>query len=72
MRSREALAAVLAGRRALLVASTDLSHYHDARHRRRGSTASSSTASRDSIPTRCRLRSNAQPEHACGGGPTSR
>jgi MEMO1 family protein len=64
-----ALAAVLAGRRALLVASTDLSHYHDA-----------TTAARlDAVVIDCVGRFDAdglqraltvQPTHACGGGPT--
>ena len=53
----DALAAALRGRRALLVASTDLSHYHDARHRRAARRASSSTASRASMPTGCSARS---------------
>ncbi|MDE3155926.1 MAG: AmmeMemoRadiSam system protein B [Acidobacteriota bacterium] len=65
----DALASVLEGRRALLVASTDLSHYHDAR-----------TAWRmDSQVIEIIRRFDAealldelgrQPEHACGGGPT--
>jgi predicted class III extradiol MEMO1 family dioxygenase len=62
-------AAVLQGRRALLVASTDLSHYHDA-----------ATAARlDDVVIDCVSRFSAdalqealdrRPEHACGGGPT--
>ena len=65
----DALASVLRGRRALLVASTDLSHYHDA-----------ATASRlDAVVVDHVARFDAdglqraldaQPEHACGGGPT--
>jgi AmmeMemoRadiSam system protein B len=65
----EALGVTLAGRRALLVASTDLSHYHDAR-----------TAARlDAVVVDCVARFDAdglqealdrRPEHACGGGPT--
>ena len=65
----EALAVALRGRRALLIASTDLSHYHDA-----------ATASRlDRIVIDCVARFDADalqaaldlaPEHACGGGPT--
>jgi AmmeMemoRadiSam system protein B len=65
----EALAAALAGRRALLVASTDLSHHHDA-----------VTAARlDAVVIDCVRRFDAdglqraltaQPHHACGGGPT--
>src|SRR4029077_16152649 len=64
----EALGAVLKGRHALLVASTDLSHYHDA-----------ATAARlDGVVIDCvrrfdpgRLQDalNSRPEHACGGGP---
>jgi AmmeMemoRadiSam system protein B len=64
-----ALASVLRGRRALLVASTDLSHYHDA-----------ATATRlDAVVLDHVARFDAdglqqaldvQPEHACGGGPT--
>jgi hypothetical protein len=65
----EALAAALRGRRALLVASTDLSHYQDA-----------ATAARlDGVVIDCVSRFDAEgledalearPEHACGGGPT--
>jgi MEMO1 family protein len=64
----DALVRVLRGRRALLVASTDLSHYHDA-----------DTASRlDAVVLDHVARFDAdglqqaldvQPEHACGGGP---
>jgi len=65
----EGLAAVLLGRRALLIASTDLSHYHNA-----------ATAARlDKVVIDCVGRFDAdglqraldsQPGHACGGGPT--
>ena len=65
----DALTLVLPGKRALLVASTDLSHYHDA-----------ATAGRlDRIVIECVARFDherlqreieARPEHACGGGPT--
>jgi AmmeMemoRadiSam system protein B len=64
----EALAQVLAGRRALLVASSDLSHYHDA----------ATAAALDQVVIDCvaafdadRLQAalDARPEHACGGGP---
>jgi hypothetical protein len=65
----DALAVALAGRRALLVASTDLSHYHDA-----------ATAARlDEIvvrrvaafdPDGLQAALDARPDHACGGGPT--
>ena len=64
----DALASVVSGRRALLVASSDLSHYYDA-----------ATASRlDAIVIECVSRFDAdglqraldvQPDHACGGGP---
>jgi AmmeMemoRadiSam system protein B len=65
----EALASVLRGRRALLIASTDLSHYHDA----------TVAARLDKIVIDCLSRFdvdglqealNQRPEHACGGGPT--
>jgi len=65
----DALASALRGRNALLVASTDLSHYRDA-----------ATASRlDRVVIDCVERFDADalqdalthnPEHACGGGPT--
>ena len=65
----DALAVALRGRRALLIASTDLSHYHDA-----------ATAARlDRVVIDCVARFDpdglqaaldATPEHACGGGPT--
>jgi len=65
----DALGAVLCGRKALLVASTDLSHYHDAR----------TAASLDAVVIDCVSRFDhdglqraldERPEHACGGGPT--
>ena len=63
-----ALADALAGRNALLVASTDLSHYHDA------ATASAldrvvidRVARFDAVGLQAAL--DAKPEHACGGGP---
>ena len=65
----DALATVLKGRRALLVASTDLSHYHDAETARR----------LDEVVIDCVAQLDAdrlqhvldeRPEHACGGGPT--
>ena len=65
----EALATTLAGRRALLIASTDLSHYHDA----------ATAADLDAVVIDCVRRFDpdalqnvltATPEHACGGGPT--
>ena len=63
-----ALARALAGRKSLLVASTDLSHYHDA----------ATAASMDRVVIDCVTRFDsdglqraldARPEHACGGGP---
>jgi MEMO1 family protein len=65
----DALADSLAGRRALLVASSDLSHYHDA----------ATAKALDQVVIDCvaafdadRLQAalDARPEHACGGGPT--
>jgi AmmeMemoRadiSam system protein B len=65
----DALAATLRGRRALLVASTDLSHYHDA----------ASAAALDRVVIDCVARFDpdalqaaldVRPDHACGGGPT--
>jgi len=67
-RLADALAAVLGGRRALLVASTDLSHYHDR----------AAAARLDATVIDCVSRFDAdglqhaltvRPEHACGGGP---
>ena len=64
----DALAAALRGRAALLVASTDLSHYHDA----------ASAAALDRVVIDCVTRFDADdlqaaltvnPGHACGGGP---
>jgi MEMO1 family protein len=64
----DALAHVLHGRKALLVASTDLSHYHDAR----------TAAALDAVVIDCVARFDdaglqqaleARPDHACGGGP---
>jgi AmmeMemoRadiSam system protein B len=65
----DALAAVLRGRRALVIASTDLSHYYDA----------ATAASLDRVVIDCVERFDpgglqraldARPDHACGGGPT--
>jgi AmmeMemoRadiSam system protein B len=65
----EALAGTLRGRRALLVASTDLSHYHDA----------AAASHLDAVVVDCVARFDAdglqralaaRPDHACGGGPT--
>ena len=65
----DGLAAVLRGRHALLVASTDLSHYRDA--------ASAATLDAVVIDHVAQFSADglqaalvAQPEHACGGGPT--
>ena len=65
----DALAAALAGRRALLVASTDLSHYHDAATAARLDAVVVDRVSRfdaDGLQEALDRR----PEHACGGGPT--
>ena len=65
----DGLRAALRGRRSLLIASTDLSHYHDA----------TSAAALDAVVIDCVARLDADalqdaltrtPEHACGGGPT--
>jgi AmmeMemoRadiSam system protein B len=65
----DALAAVLHGRRALVIASTDLSHYHDAK----------TASDLDGVVIDCVSRFDAdglqnaidvRPDHACGGGPT--
>ena len=65
----DALALALRGRKALLIASTDLSHYHDA----------AAALALDQVVIDCVARFDAdglqaaldaQPEHACGGGPT--
>ena len=63
-----ALATAVRGRRALLIASSDLSHYHDA----------ASASALDRVVIDCVARFDAEglqaalearPEHACGGGP---
>jgi AmmeMemoRadiSam system protein B len=65
----DALAAAVRGRKALLIASTDLSHYHDA----------ATASALDRVVIECVTRFDADglqaaltrnPEHACGGGPT--
>ncbi len=65
----DGLAQALRGRKALLIASTDLSHYHGA----------STAAALDQVVIDCVRRFDAdglqssldaRPEHACGGGPT--
>jgi AmmeMemoRadiSam system protein B len=64
----DALAAALAGRRALLIASTDLSHYHDARTAQRlDRVVLDCVAQFDADGLQRAL--DARPEHACGGGP---
>ena len=64
----DALATAVQGRRALLIASTDLSHYHDAK----------AAFALDRVVIDCVARFDADglqaalsatPEHACGGGP---
>ena len=66
----EALARVWAGRRLLLVASSDLSHYHDA-----GRAAALDRVITDAIaafdPDALARALASFPDHACGGGPIS-
>jgi len=65
----EALGTVLKGRNALLVASTDLSHYHDAVTAARLDRVVIDHVSRfDADGLQHAL--DTEPEHACGGGPT--
>ena len=65
----EALGAVLKGRNALLVASTDLSHYHDAATAARlDGVVIDRVSGFDADGLQRAL--DAEPEHACGGGPT--
>ena len=65
----DALGAVLGGRRALLVASTDLSHYHDAVTAARLDQVVIDHVSRfDTEGLQDAL--DRTPDHACGGGPT--
>jgi len=65
----EALAKALAGRDAVLVASTDLSHYHD-----RATAARLDGVVVDTIarfdPDGLQHALDRRPDHACGGGPT--
>ncbi len=64
----DALGVVCRGRRALLVASTDLSHYHDAHEAARLDAVVIDRVSRfDAEGLQAALDAN--PEHACGGGP---
>ena len=65
----DALAAGLAGRRALLVASTDLSHYHDAATAGRLDRVVIDHVSRFD-PDGLQQALDRTPDHACGGGPT--
>jgi AmmeMemoRadiSam system protein B len=65
----DALGDVLAGRHALLVASTDLSHYHDAATAARLDAVVIDRVSRFD-PEGLQRALDAQPDHACGGGPT--
>jgi AmmeMemoRadiSam system protein B len=64
----DALATALAGRRALLIASSDLSHYLDARV-----AAAVDRQVLDCVerfdPDRLMAALGARPDHACGGGP---
>jgi AmmeMemoRadiSam system protein B len=65
----DALGTALAGRRALLIASTDLSHYHDAATAARlDAVVIDHVARFDSDGLQQAL--DARPDHACGGGPT--
>jgi AmmeMemoRadiSam system protein B len=65
----DALGRVLAGRRALLVASTDLSHYHDATTAARLDRVVTDHVGRFDTDGLQRALDSA-PDHACGGGPT--
>src|SRR5262249_34159433 len=65
----DALISVLRGKRALVIASTDLSHYQDAKTAAELDAVVVDCVSRfdpDALQYALRL----QPEHACGGGPT--
>ena len=65
----DALATVIRGRNALLVASTDLSHYHDAQMAAHlDAVVVDHVARLDADGLQLAL--DARPEHACGGGPT--
>jgi AmmeMemoRadiSam system protein B len=65
----DALAAVLRGRHAVLVASTDLSHYQNARTAAELDAVVIDHVSRFD-PDGLQRALHACPEHACGGGPT--
>jgi AmmeMemoRadiSam system protein B len=64
----QALATVLAGRRALLIASSDLSHYLDARMAAVTDGAVLDCVARFDTPGLMALLRE-RPDHACGGGP---
>jgi hypothetical protein len=64
----EALAVVLRTRRALLVASTDLSHYHDARTAARLDHVVVDHVARFDVEG-LQQTLDRNPDHACGGGP---
>ncbi|MCX6552788.1 MAG: AmmeMemoRadiSam system protein B [Acidobacteria bacterium] len=64
----DALADVLASRRALLVASSDLSHYHDAQHAARLDQVVVDAVARFD-PEAVERALTKFPDHACGGGP---
>jgi AmmeMemoRadiSam system protein B len=64
-----ALASVLRGRNALLIASTDLSHYQDAKTAARLDAVVVDHVARFD-PDGLQLALDVRPEHACGGGPT--
>ena len=60
---------MLRGRNAVLIASTDLSHYHDAATAARlDAVVIDHVARFDADGLQGAL--DAQPDHACGGGPT--
>ena len=63
-----ALAAAIARKKALLVASTDLSHYHDAATASRLDAVVIDHVSRFDVDG-LQATLDARPEHACGGGP---
>jgi AmmeMemoRadiSam system protein B len=65
----DGLADTLRGRRVLLIASTDLSHYHDAREAARLDAVVIEHVSRLD-PDGLQDAIDVCPDHACGGGPT--
>jgi MEMO1 family protein len=65
----EALVTAVSGRRALLIASTDLSHYHDAETAGRMDHVVLDHVGRFDADGLQRAL-DARPDHACGGGPT--